>query len=108
MTQLHRLYGTIFGLSREEVAPLLSLLSPCEVENEDPAHFEFSFEGVFPEPIDDFLETIQLHLPEHARGHLDYIDNDAWTLFRYTFTQQTKTTETIHLDDYLDRYRHFG
>ena len=108
MPPLHRLYGTIFGLSKEEVPPLLSLLSPCEIENENPADLEFSFEGVFPEPIDDFLETLRLHLPEHARGHLDFIDNDAWTLFRYTFTNQTRTAAATHLDDSLDKYRYIG
>ncbi len=108
MQTTHRLYGTIFGLAPAEATALLPLLHPCEVESDLNRGLEFSFEGVFPEDIDSFLHVLQENIPEHARGHLDFIDNDSWYLFRYAITRNNIVQESLNLDDYLDRYRHFG
>jgi len=108
MTPSQRLYGTLFGVDHDDTIDLQPYLSPCSLEQAADGSLEFVFEGIFPDDIEDFLDVLRSRLPDHARGHLDLIDNDAWCLFRYSFTRHSISRETMNLDDYLDRYKHFG
>lgn len=64
-----------------------------------------SFEGLY-FPLEDVLSALDEYLPPDARGKLDYLDMEAWTLTRYTWGDGPRGVATRSLNQVLEYSGH--
>ena len=98
-------YGGFSPASDETLEAVQAVLRDWFIE-EDAAELKgdllsIGYEGdAFPD--EDIVEALKPFLCEKTWGKLDYIDLEAWTLRRYTFTGGQLSDHTATLDKALD------
>lgn len=60
-----------------------------------------SFEGVY-FPVDEVLTVFQDYITLNARGKLDYLDLENWTMTRYIFKNGKISSSSAPLNNVLD------
>ena len=64
---------------------------------------ELEYEGKF-FFIDDFLERLENSLLPESKGRIDYIDQQAFTMTRFTIEQGAINRKKVDLNNVLERY----
>lgn len=101
-----RIYGEICGLNPDACHQLANSLPFDHLESKE-STLCIEHEGLLYDDLDDSLQSIADLLKEDGFGHVDYIDNEAWKMIRYTLSATNIKAQHINVDDYLDRYRYY-
>lgn len=54
--------------------------------------------------IDDFMERLEHMLSPQSAGRIDYIDQQAFTMLRFTIATGSVERRLVNLNDVLERY----
>ena len=95
-----RIYGEVRGLSVdawERLAP------ECPFETADYADGVLSIEheGRWAD-VDPFMDDVAAALAPGGGGHLDVIDNEAWTITRYALSPGVCRSQSFGINDVLE------
>jgi len=95
-----RVYGEIKGMA---AAAWEGLAGDCPLET---AELEgdtltLEHEGRWVD-VEGFMDALAEVLGPEASGHLDAIDNDAWTITRYVVEAGVVTSQTFGINDVLE------
>jgi hypothetical protein len=95
-----RVYGEIKGLAP---AAWQALAGQCPLETADYADgtLALEHEGRWVD-VEGFMDALAANLGPEAAGHLDAIDNEAWTITRYVLEAGKMTSQTFGINDILE------
>ncbi|OLN25087.1 hypothetical protein DVDV_3632 [Desulfovibrio sp. DV] len=95
-----RVYGEVRGLSE---AAWARLADECPFETADYADGVLSLEheGRWVD-VESFMDALAGAVDAGGQGHLDSIDNDAWTITRYVLEAGKMTSQTFGINDVLE------
>ena len=101
-----RVYGEVRGLSE---AAWAALAPGCPFEGAVYAAglLEIEHEGHWVD-VESFLEAVAAALGPEGGGHLDVIDNDAWTITRHGLAPGKCTSQAFGIDDVLENTKSEG
>ena len=101
-----RIYGEVTGLKPEASQKLADSLPFDHTEPRDSSLY-IEHEGLLYDDLEDCIQSITELLEKDGFGHIDFIDNEAWKMIRYSLSADKIKAEHINVDDYLDRYRYY-
>jgi hypothetical protein len=101
-----RLYGEVRGLSETAWA---ALAPDCPFEGAVYAGgvLAIEHEGGFVD-AESFMEAVAGAMGPGGEGHLDVIDNEAWTITRYTLTPGKSIFQSFNINDVLENTKSEG
>lgn len=101
-----RVYGEVRGLSPEAWTGLEPQCPLSGVTYAD-GGLEIEHEGGWVD-VDSFLEALCTVLSPGGGGHADRIDNEAWTITRYTLAPGKCSSQQFGIDDVLENTKGEG
>lgn len=101
-----RIYGEVRGLT-DAVWAELSGECPFEAAVYKDGVLAIEHEGGWVD-ADSFMEIVAAALAPGGEGHLDVIDNEAWTITRYTLAPGKCASHLFNIDDVLENTKSEG
>jgi hypothetical protein len=101
-----RIYGEVHGLA-DAVWAELSRECPFEAAVYEGGVLAIEHEGRWVD-ADAFMETVAAALAPSGEGHVDVIDNEAWTITRYTLASGKCSAQLFNIDDVLESTKSEG
>lgn len=106
MKPAFRVYGEVRGLSPEAWA---ALAPGCPLESAQYRDGTLAFEHEAGwVDAEGFLEELARALSPDGDGHADIIDNDAWTITRFTLSPGKAISQQFGIDDVLENTKGEG
>ncbi|MFU2211036.1 hypothetical protein [Solidesulfovibrio sp. C21] len=106
MKPAFRVYGEVRGLSPAAWAALAPEC-PLESAQYQDGRLAFEHEAGWVD-AEGFLEELARALSPDGAGHADIIDNDAWTITRFTLTPGKAMSQQFGIDDVLENTKGEG
>lgn len=101
-----RVYGLIVGISEQGAAYLSEAFESATLDYDstgDKRELAVEFEGLY-FFIEDFLDALVPLLDPGGEAKIDYIDQHAWQMTRYTVLASGYEAKLVNLNDVLERY----
>jgi hypothetical protein len=95
-----RVYGEVRGLAAAAGAGLAAVC-PFETAEYADGVLALEHEGRWAD-VDGFIDALAAVTDAGCHGHLDVIDNDAWTITRYVLAAGKMTSQTFGINDVLE------
>jgi len=99
-----RIHVTLNGISPKAYELLKDSLNFDEVSYENGTilaeHHGYYFE------LEELLTRVADLMEPHAKGYVDWIDNDAWEITRYVLTKGGFKSKKISLNEVLEPYQY--